>query len=229
MNIHYLQHVPFEGLSSIEPVLINNGHQLSVTHLYLNETLPALDEFDWLIVMGGPMGIYDHHQYPWLSAERTFIKSAIEQQKKILGICLGAQFIADALGAKVYKNQHKEIGWFELKRSNLEKTILADQLPETFNAFHWHGDTFDLPQGAVHLCQSEACLNQGFIYDNRVIGLQFHLETTLESATALIENCTTDLDQSAYVQTADTMLADLNAFKMINQQMLTILTALEQA
>lgn len=110
MRVHHLQHVPFEGLSSIESILKEKGHQLSATHLYDDQSLPSINDIDWLIVMGGPMGIYDEESYPWLSAEKRFIKEAINSGKIVLGICLGAQLIADALGARIYKNEHREIG-----------------------------------------------------------------------------------------------------------------------
>ncbi len=228
MKVHYLQHVPFEGLSSIEPVLIEKGHQLSSTHLYDTPLFPSVDEFDWLIVMGGPMGIYDHDTYSWLADEKNFIKMAIDSGKVVLGICLGAQLIADVLGAKVYQNEYREIGWFNISRlPGVDDTILADAFPDRLEVFHWHGDTFDIPDGAVSLAESEACLRQGFIFNNRVVGFQFHLEMTSESATALIEHCGNELDGSHYVQSSIEILADTEKFMVINDVMLLVLNALE--
>ncbi|MCF6323812.1 MAG: type 1 glutamine amidotransferase [Gammaproteobacteria bacterium] len=228
MKVHYLQHVPFEGLSSIEPVLIAKGHQLSSTHLYNIPLFPSVDEFDWLIVMGGPMGIHDHETFPWLVDEKHFIKTAIDSGKVVLGICLGAQLIADVLGAKIYRNEYREIGWFNINRqSGVDDTILTDAFPDRVEVFHWHGDTFDIPEGAVSLAESEACQRQGFILDNRVAGFQFHLETTLESATALIEHCGDELDGSRYVQSKSEMLAEPERFMAINGVMLLVLNALE--
>ena len=228
MNIHYLQHVPFEGLGSIEPVLRDKGHKLSSTHLYRGEELPAPADPDWLIVMGGPMGIYDDHLYDWLSSEKRFIEQVIEAGKKVLGICLGAQLIGDVLGAAVYKNRYREIGWFPIEPvPEAGLTILGPALSSSFEVFHWHGDTFDIPHGAVRLAASEACSNQGFIYDNRVVALQFHLETTFTSAQELVENCQEELDGSRYVQTAEQILADQNRFSLINKVMATVLAALE--
>ena len=130
MRIHHLQHVPFEGLGCMKPYFINKGHQLSSTHLYLNEPLPQLHDFDWLIVMGGPMGVSDELHYPWMSKEKSLIKSSIESGKIVLGICLGAQFIADALGSKVYKNSHREIGWFPINvAKQLDNTIFQGVFP----------------------------------------------------------------------------------------------------
>jgi len=228
MRIHYLQHVPFEDLSSIEPILRKKGHELTAIHLYEGQQIPLVKEIDWLIVMGGPMGIYDEAKYPWLNAEKLFIKQAIESNKIVLGICLGAQLIADALGAKVCQNKHREIGWFNISRSpEVEGTVLSEVIPDQMEVFHWHGDTFDIPQGAKAIAASEACRNQGFIINNRVVGFQFHLETTLQSASALINNCRDELDKSQYVQTESEILSDNQRFTNINQVMYSVLDALE--
>jgi GMP synthase-like glutamine amidotransferase len=229
MRVHYLQHVPFEGLGAIEKFCKEKELQLSCTRLFAGGSLPASDSFDWLIIMGGPMGIHDHDEYPWLVDEKTFIRQAIEAGKIVLGICLGAQLIADVLGAKVYFSGHREIGWFEIIRSSgVGKTILAQALPKRAEVFHWHGDTFELPDGAVRLARSEACTNQGFIWDNRVVALQFHLETTMESAAGLVKNCRNELDGSRFVQSKEEILADRSRFSQLNQILFAVLDALEQ-
>ena len=201
MKLHWLQHVPFEGLGSINEWAIAQGAAITCTRLYANEQLPALETFDWLIVMGGPMGIYDDDTHPWLRAEKRFIKQSIDAGKTVLGICLGAQLMADVLGANVYPGPQKEIGWFPIQRSENAPALL----PETSIVFHWHGDTFDLPEGAVPLATSAPGINQGFVYNDRAIGLQFHMETTPESMESLIENCGHELVDTPYIQTADQM------------------------
>ncbi len=229
MNIHYLQHVPFEELGSIEAELTGREHQLTSTNLFKNETLPTVDNIDWLIIMGGPMGVNDEDRYPWLKQEKQLIRQAIESGKIVMGICLGAQLIAAALDAKVYKNQHNEIGWFNIERCpEADSTILSSAIPPQAEVFHWHGDTFDLPAGAKPLASSVACPNQGFILDNRVVGLQFHLETTPTSAQALINKCRDELDGSVYVQSESEMLADPRRFSRSNQIMANILDCLEK-
>jgi GMP synthase-like glutamine amidotransferase len=115
MRIHSLQHVPFEDIGSLAQEIATKGHSLSTTHWYKGDSAPALDSFDVLIVMGGPMGVYDDDIYPWLTAEKELIAKAIAADKKVLGICLGAQLIAYVLGAKVTRNVHREIGWFPLQ------------------------------------------------------------------------------------------------------------------
>ena len=144
-------------------------------------------------------------------------------------MCLGAQLIADALGARVFKNQYREIGWFLIERKiDAEESAMADVFPEKLEVFHWHGDTFDIPKGAKLLASSEACRNQGFISDGRVLGLQFHLETTSESAAALIQNCGAELVGSKYVQSAAEILSDESRFLKINGIMRSLLEKLEK-
>lgn len=223
MRIHYLQHVPFEGLASIEQWAIKKNHILSVTKFYNGDALPSVDDFDWLIVMGGPMNIYEHNKYPWLTEEKHFIEEAIKSNKVVIGICLGSQLIADVLGSKVYKGQEKEIGWhpIQVTKEAQESAVFAS-LPESFNVFHWHGDTFDLPPGAVRLAYSEVCANQAFIYGERVLGLQFHLESTKDSVREIIENCTSEVVAGKYIQKPQEMLARDADFSNINSAMCKI-------
>jgi GMP synthase-like glutamine amidotransferase len=213
----------------MESYFLKRGYQLSSTHFNLGNSLPAIAEFDWLIVVGGPMGVYNEIQFPWLKEEKSFIREAIDAGKTVLGICLGAQLIADALGAGVFKNQYREIGWFPIEsKIHFDDSGLTDIFPEKLEVFHWHGDTFEIPEGAKLLASSEACRNQGFILDNRVVGLQFHLETTPESAAALIQNCRAELDGSKYVQSGDEMLSDDDRFPRINGIMNSLLEKLER-
>jgi len=174
------------------------------------------------------MSVQDESEVPWLKQEKKYIKDAIEAEKIVIGICLGAQLIAEVLGAKVYKNKYREIGWFNIYTNpEISKTILKDIFRSSFEVFHWHGDTFDVPEGTVPIAYSVATTNQGFIYDNRVIALQFHLETTFISAKALIENCRDELDDSQYVQSEREILDDkLNRFKNINHFMHQIINIL---
>lgn len=228
LKIHHLQHVPFEGLGSMGSFFLKKGCQLSSTHFYLGHSLPAIDEIDWLIVMGGPMGVHDDMQFPWLKAEKVFIRQAIDSGKIVLGICLGAQLIADVLGAEVFQNQCREIGWFPVERKlDAADSKLAGVLPDRFEVFHWHGDSIEIPQGARLLASSEACRNQGFVVDGRIVGLQFHLETTPASAAALIQNCGAELDGSQFVQTEAEILSDETRFLKINSLMDGLLAELE--
>jgi GMP synthase (glutamine-hydrolysing) len=229
LNVHVLQHVPFEGPASIAQWMNERGHNLSTTKLYLGEPLPALNAIDWLIVMGGPMNVGDSQQYPWLESELNFIQDAIKCEKCLLGVCLGAQLIAFALDAKVKENEYKEIGWFGIQRSlQVTETIFSDIWPESIDVFHWHGDTFELPPESQLLASSEACANQGFIFNDRVVGLQFHLEVTPDTVASLIENCTDELDDSDYVQSMPYLLSEEISFAEINQLLSKLLEKLEE-
>lgn len=203
MHIHCLQHVPFEDAAHIGHWARCQGHTLTTTALYQGEPLPQdVAQYQLMVVMGGPMGVHDTLAYPWMTPEKHFIAQCLEKNTPLLGICLGAQLIADVLGAKVYPNAHKEIGWHPVKRmATAADTLMAPILPAEFIPFHWHGDTFDLPAGAVHLVQSDACPHQAFFYPPATLGLQFHLESTDESIDRLIRNCGDELIPAPYVQT----------------------------
>lgn len=216
MKIHFLQHVEFEGPGSIEDWINRKGHQISITRLYDNEKLPEIKEIEWLIIMG----VYDENRYPWLQIEKKFIKKAIQNGKVLIGICLGAQLIADALGAKVYKNRYKEIGWYPIKFSrNAGKLKPFDFFPDKLVVFHWHGDTFDLPEGSTLLATSDACENQAFVFNNRVFGFQFHLEVTEEGACELIKYCGHEITGEKYMQLPEEILSDKSKFKKIKRIM----------
>jgi GMP synthase-like glutamine amidotransferase len=227
MRLHYFQHVSFEGLGSIESWAKEMAHEISSTRLFAKDPFPNLDDIDWLIVLGGPMGIYDEDKFPWLDAEKNYIEQAVVHGKIVLGICLGAQLIADVLGTKVYPNKYKEIGWFPIQKTReTVETRLADFLPKKIDAFHWHGDTFDIPTGAIHIAKSAACENQGFIYDDHVVALQFHLETMELSAKDLIDNCKDEIIEGPFIQSPAEILDDKKRFERINLLMHELLNHL---
>ena len=229
MRAHYLQHVPFEGLGSIEPWLGSNAYEITNTPFFKSAELPDIDKIDLLIVMGGPMSVNDENVFPWLILEKQFIRDVIKSGKPVLGVCLGAQLIANAMGAKVYRNSVKEIGWFPVQCvSSIGSSTFS--LPASVEVFHWHGETFDLPSGAIRLARSEVCENQAFQLGRTVIGLQFHLETTPESAREIVFNCRDELISSRYVQTERQILsAKSENYKTINQIMDEVLSFLQQS
>ena len=227
MRLHYFQHVLFEDLGCIEKWATGKGHRVTSTAFYTNGFFPDLETIDWLVIMGGPMNIYEEDKFPWLPEEKRFIRAAIAANKVVIGICLGAQLIADALGATVYKNRHKEIGWFPIIQTEASARHLF--FPDGMEAFHWHGDTFDLPPGARHIARSKACENQAFIHGERVIGLQFHLELMKEGAKRLIENCRNELVDGPYIQTPAQMLSRELRFQDANSTMFDLLNRLPRA
>lgn len=205
LRIHVLQHVAFEGPAALGDWASLHGHSLSSTHYFApGWKHPLLSAFDLLVVMGGPMGVHDTAQFSWLQPEMDFVKSALGAGKKVLGVCLGAQILAHVLGAQVFRNPEREIGWFPLQRSEGLSTELEAVIPPSFTAFHWHGETFSLPEGAQLLCTSSACVNQGFLWKQQALALQFHLETTDASAEALVAHASSDLAVGGkWVQTAE--------------------------
>jgi GMP synthase-like glutamine amidotransferase len=224
MNVHYFQHVPFEGLGSMELWMKAKPAKISATKFYEDIIFPSIREIDWLIIMGGPMSANDEQTYPWLRAEKKFIAEAIANGKFVLGVCLGAQLIASAFGAKVYPNRNQEIGWFPIEcLAQRENTSLKNIIPSHMEVFHWHGETFDLPARAVHLARSEGCDNQAFCIGERVLGLQFHLEATPLTIKALTEQCQNDLVPGRYVQSAAEMLSVPSRFHRINSVMDSLL------
>lgn len=224
MRIHYIQHVAFEDLGYIQEWAIENGHTLSKTLLHEGQSLPILDDFDFLVIMGGPMNIYEENVYPWLIEEKAFIKKAIDNDKIVLGICLGAQLIADVLGGLIFKNSYKEIGWFPVTLSqDGQNSPLFKGFPLDFIPFHWHGDTFDLPPACKNICYSDACENQGFTYGDRVIGLQFHLEATSKSINDIITNCSNEIVADKYIQSADQILSKMENIPKVNSLMINLL------
>lgn len=226
MRAHYLQHVPFEGLGSIEAWLQSADYDITKTAFYESTELPEIAAIDLLIVMGGPMSVNDEANYPWLAAEKIFVRDAIKSGTPVLGICLGAQLIASAMGAQIFPNQEKEIGWLPVQAvSSTEDSVF--NFPPTTEVFHWHGETFDLPPGATRIASSEGCENQAFQIGQRVIGLQFHLETTPESAQQIVAHCRDELVPARYVQTEDEILsAKPERYQSINQLMGEILSYL---
>lgn len=226
MRVHFLQHVPYEGLGSLQDWLQRGEHRITATRLYAGDSLPRPDAPDLLIVMGGPMGIHDEADYPWLIAEKRFLDAVLASQARVLGVCLGAQLLAERLGARVRPNPEREIGWFPVQRSpEVADTLLAGAMPAEFTAFHWHGDTFELPAGAVHLGRSEACANQGFLHADRVLGLQFHLEMTPAGAQGLVDCHRDQLGTGTFSQTETQLLAADEHFNQTNRLMAQLMDA----
>ncbi|WP_138431962.1 type 1 glutamine amidotransferase [Fodinibius saliphilus] len=224
MHIHYLQHVNFEGLGYIRTWVEQNGHPLTSTHLYKNESLPQPEEIDALIILGGPMGVDDEKRYSWLNDEKKFIASCINQQKKVLGICLGAQLIAHLLGAEVYMMNQKEIGWFPVNWSDEARSHpTLNFLPTQQKVLHWHGDMFEVPDKALPLGTSRTCSNQGFFIPTQTLGLQFHLEITNEGLKNLINHSSKKLWKEPFIQEPREML-NSKLFGENHQTMANILT-----
>lgn len=206
MRIHCLQHLKNDTLGNIGAWIARKGYRLTKTLLYEDAFFPAPEEFDLLLIMGGTMSVYQEDEYLWLKPEKEFVRKTIAAGKPILGSCFGAQMIADVLGGKVTKNPDKEIGWHTVRAvegkspgETRSSKLPSCMFPE-FTGFMWHGDTFEIPAGAVKLFESEACPNQGFIYNGKVIGLQFHPEADRQWVRNLIRDSGHELVQGKYIQ-----------------------------
>lgn len=255
LRIRVFQHVPFEGSARIGDWLAGRGHEIATTRFFEyapDRELPTVEEYDWLVVMGGPMSANDGGTLPWIVPERECIAEAVAAGKTVLGVCLGAQLTAAALGAEVYANYYREIGWFPVSIVPAAEAPAADVADEavdpagaahsarsprelfaafgpSVSALHWHGETFGLPYGAELLARTETCVNQAFAVGDRVIGLQFHLEATPESVAALVDGAAADLtDPGPRVASREDILAAHAPYAESNRHMDAVLTYLER-
>ncbi len=198
LNIYTLEHEPVEGPGAIADWAAARGHALRRIRVYAAHDAPWPDAMDLLVILGGPMNIYQHRDHPWLVPEKAFISRAIAAGVPILGICLGAQLLADALGGKVFQNPEKEIGWFPVKI--IDRADLLAEFPDSLTVMQWHGDTFTLPEGARRIAESDACIEQGFIYRENVVALQFHLEMNPTGVADLSAECAAEFVPARFVQ-----------------------------
>lgn len=210
MEIQILQHEEPEvgGSGVIEQWAEEKNHTINITRVDLKESYPPLNDFDFLIILGGGPGAYEEGKYPWLRREKAWIKTVIEEKKYVLGICLGAQLIADAMGGKASKHDVKEIGWWQVKFNHEGQThLLLKGLPKEGTFYQFHQDTFTIPNHGTHLAESIACKSQAFSIGNHVLALQFHPEMTKEMSKHIIEASSHNLkEETPYVQTIEQLL-----------------------
>lgn len=221
-QIHFLHHVPYEGLGIMHDWLWERDFTLSHTRLFADEPLPDIDAFDWLVVLGGPMSVHDEEQLPWLRDEKKLIGTALDRGKGIIGICLGAQLVAEQLGGKITPGE-PEIGWLRLSGTREGRNHPLGQLFEGAEVLHWHNETFSIPTGAHLLASTETCPHQAFAYGDKVLGLQFHMETTFEDAERMCRESHPGTTPSPTVQQPETILSDPERFLAINGMMKRVL------
>jgi GMP synthase-like glutamine amidotransferase len=206
MKIHCLQHLAFENPGTIAEWAAANNHSISYTYFFKpGFTLPLPGDFDMLLIMGGYMNVDEERKFPWLKKEKDFIKKSIDAGKKVTGICLGAQLIAAALGNKVYKGKEKEIGFFPIHFTNEALSHpLFSHFENPYTVFHWHGDTFDLPEGAMLVASTDVCKHQAFLIKNNVLGLQFHFEMNEDCIEGMLLHDGRELnDKGNFIATAE--------------------------
>jgi GMP synthase-like glutamine amidotransferase len=181
MNVLIIKHVDIEGPGLIEDCLRQEKIPYQILNLGAGERLPKIEDWTHVVILGGPMNVYEEDRYSFLQKEDLFIKEAIQRGKSVLGICLGAQLIAKSLGAKVVKAPVKEIGWYEVSLTEEGgRDRMFRLLPGTFPVFQWHEDTYEIPRAGKLIATSSSIPHQAFRYGENVYGLQFHLEVTKE-------------------------------------------------
>ncbi len=202
MRLHCVQHVPFEGPAAIADWCAARGHVLVGVHPYRGDAFPPIESVEGLIVMGGPMSANDDAKLTWLADEKRLVERALRAGRPVLGVCLGAQILASVLGARVYRAREREIGWWPLRvRPEARETGPLSSWPDTLVPLHWHGETFDLPAGAVHLAETDAVPHQAFSH-GRALGLQFHVEATPGSVAEITAACAHEIGSGRFEQPA---------------------------
>ncbi len=206
MRIHCLLQTEEPACEFFAAWAAQHGHRWECTVVPRTHELPPQSSFDHLVVLGGPMSVWEEARHPWLRTEKAYLERLIGAGTPVLGICLGAQLIADVLGARTYRGPHSEVGWFPVESTSESRdTWLGDTLPSRFETFLWHTDTYDLPEGAVRIAHSRAYRNQGFVWD-RVLALQFHLEVTPAWVRMLATRDAEQLVEAPFCQSAETVL-----------------------
>ncbi len=210
MRIQLIEHDPEDfSRTNITLWATEKKHQLKQVFICNGDPLPAMNSFDWLMVMGGSPHAWDIATYPWIKTEKEFLRQALAANKVVVGICFGAQLLAEALGGHIFPAKHKEIGWHEVGlNSEGRASFLFNQVPAAFTTFHWHSDHFSLPEGCVPLASSKATENQAFVCKRRpVVGLQFHPEYTLDMVRYYAQNHSQDWLSDAYVHDGPAVIA----------------------
>ena len=207
LRIHCLFHSPLGGEIHLPAWAANRGYELLESLVPETPSLPTPQRADCLVVLGGPMSAWDEKAHPWLTREMQAMEAFMAAGQPVLGICLGAQLLARILGARLYRGSCSEIGWFPVNATpEARNHPIGEVMPDRFEAFLWHGDTFDIPEGAVHLAESAAFPNQAFAL-GQVLALQFHLEARPDWVKRLSLRDADQLEISDTVQSAEAMLA----------------------
>ncbi len=227
MQVRVLQHVPFEDAANVGRWLSEQGHLLETTHWYRGQEPPEQEVPDLLVILGGPMNIYQEDCYPWLTLEKQYLRRMIDRGAGALGICLGAQLLADVLGGSVVSNGASEIGWYEVRRcGSLPPESPLNALDDSLPAFHWHGDRFHPPPGSSLAYASDACEAQAFSVGDRIVALQFHLDYSAASIEKMLIHCSNELDDSRWVQSVGRIRAGQSRLTELYRSLDKLLAAL---
>jgi GMP synthase-like glutamine amidotransferase len=195
LKVHYFQHIAGEGFGSCYEFLKQHQAHITATEFFALpidrsldiEALPLIDDVDLLIIMGGSMSVNDEANFPWLKVEKRWLRRYLAQGKPAIGLCLGGQLIANALGAAVSRNSEQELGWTTVKKVS-NRHLDCFSIPDELNILQWHSETFEIPKGAIRLAENTACHNQMYQLGRNVLGFQFHPEITQEALALFLEN-----------------------------------------
>lgn len=195
LKVHYFQHIAGEGFGSCYQFLKQHNAKITATEFFALpvdrsleiEALPQVEDVDLLIIMGGEMSVNDEVNFPWLKIEKRWLRRYLSMGKPAIGLCLGGQLIANALGAAVSRSEKQELGWTGVRKVNYVPTECFE-LPTEFNVMQWHSETFEIPKGAIHLAENDVCRNQMYQIGKNVLGFQFHPEITPEALNLFLEN-----------------------------------------
>ncbi|MFC1555491.1 type 1 glutamine amidotransferase [candidate division KSB1 bacterium] len=230
MRVHYLLHNFFVRPAEVDTWVKKNSHSVTQTLLYENDPFPGLNDFDFLIIFGGTMGVYEGENYSWMKPEKKFVEKVIKNKKAVFGICMGAQLLADVLGGKVYKNSHKEIGWHEVEmKPDAQDSSIFGNLPERFPAVHWHGDLFEVPDSCFSIASSIITPNQAFEYNKITAATQFHPEYNLFSLQESIQYSPEDVGSGPYAQTEQEILSGAHQLPAMHNILFSILDNISKA
>jgi len=228
MRVLCLQHDPLDGPGALLDWAAERGHQVTSCLISAGEQLPALDSFDLLVSLGGPMGAYEEEKHPWLTVEKEYLRRAVAAGKRILGLCLGCQLLADALGGRAFRHTCKEFGWQPIEPLPDGREWFGTA--NVFQAFQWHGDTYSLPPGAKQLAGNTAAEQQAFLFlgpaGNPVLGLQFHLEWTEDMAKEALAEPGVAPPASPFVQTPEEILSDPSLFETARERFYALMDRL---
>lgn len=210
MRVHALQHGNIPDHVTIQEIIEDMEHEFRLSHPANGDSLPPVNDFDWLIVLGGIMDTHETEKHPWLIEEKKLIRESVDSGKIVLGICLGAQLLADSMGAVISKSEYKEIGWHGVRKTDEAKSSpVFGTFPDWFNVFQWHDYTFELPEGSILIAENDCCRNQAFEYDNgRVIGLQFHPEFNNDCIRMLATEHADKIVEGKYIQPQEAIMTE---------------------
>ncbi|NND98892.1 MAG: type 1 glutamine amidotransferase [Pirellulaceae bacterium] len=220
MKVLAIQHDAADPPAAAGEIVTNLGHELTTIRLDRGDKIPATPDADMLMTFGGGFSFTQGEPPPWFAAEQKLIRDYVDTQRKVLGICLGSQMISSALGGKVRRNDQVEVGWHPVESVPGSSSCLTDLFTQPTHVFHWHQDTFSIPDGAKHVLRSQGCDNQGFVIDDRVFAFQCHLEANEKTVRTFLAVSKLWRQDSRFVQTEQEIVGGVDQYFPHQQELL---------